>query len=210
MSNRNLIGVYAAAILLALCATSSDVFAQPDKSELQKDVRDLTTLDPEIERYLPRWKILESDLKIKIAHYFNITGVPVHESDSMIVTATFPDPATNAQELLSLRVGESQSAVISGTDRLRNELGVRLYDDIMRRDYQHVVIEPAIPLTENPRDAMPNVFYPGTARQFVAISAFRQTVQLGKSGARLEHMLGNDEIGYHFWTSGQGRAWAHY
>lgn len=210
MSNRNLFGVLAAAILFAICASPSDVSAQPDKNELTKNIRDLTTLDPEIERYLPRWRVLESDLKIKIAHYFNITGVPVRESDSMIVTATFPDPETNKQELLSLRVGESSAATISGTERLRNELGAKLYDDIMRRDYQHTVIEPAIPLTENVRDRMPNVFYPGTARQFVAISAFRQTVQLGKSGARIEHMLGNDEIGYHFWTSGQGRAWVHY
>jgi hypothetical protein len=209
MSNRNLIGV-AAAVLLTLCATPSDMSAQPTERELKEDIRDLTTLDPEIERYLPRWRILESDLKIKIAQYFSYTGVPVRESDSMIVTATFPDPASNAQELLSLRVGESQAAVISGTDKLRNELGNRIYDEILRRDYQHIVIEPAVPVTESPRDRMPNVFYPATARQFVAISAFRQSVQLGRSGARLEHMLGNDEIGYHFWTSGQGRAWAHY
>jgi hypothetical protein len=210
MSNRNLFGAVAVGVLLALCATPSDVSAQPTEKELKENIRDLTTLDPDIERYLPRWRILESDLKIKIAHYFNLTGVAVKESDSMIVTATFPDPGSNAQELLSLRVGESQSAVISGTERLRNELGVRLYEDILRRDYQHIVIEPAVPLTENIRDRMPSVFYPATARQFVAISAFRQTVQLGRSGARLEHMIGNDEIGYHFWQSGQARAWAHY
>jgi hypothetical protein len=210
MSNRNLFGVVAAGVLLALGTTATDMSAQPTEGELKENIRDLTTLDPEIERYLPRWRVLESDLKIKIAQYFSYQGVPVRESDSMIVTATFPDPSTNAQELLSLRVGESQAAVISGTDKLRNELGVRIYDEILRRDYQHIVIEPAVPVTENPRDRMPNVFYPATARQFVAISAFRQSVQLGRSGARLEHMLGNDEIGYHFWTSGQGRAWAHY
>jgi hypothetical protein len=210
MFNWNLFGVAAAGVLLALGAAPIESSAQPTERELRENIRDLTTLDPEIERYLPRWKILESDLKIKLAQYFSYTGVPVRESDSMIVTASFPDPETNAQDLLSLRVGESQAAVISGTDKLRNELGNRIYEEILRRDYQHVVIEPAVPVTESPRDRMPNVFYPATARQFVAISAFRQSVQLGRSGARLEHMLGNDEIGYHFWTSGQGRAWAHY
>lgn len=210
MSNRNLFGVLVAGVLLSLCIAPSEAIAQPTERELRENIRDLTTLDPDIERYLPRWRILESDLKIKIAHYFNLSGVPVRETDSMIVTATFPDPTTNAQELLSLRVGESQAAVLSGSDRLRNELGARIYDDILRRDYQHVVIEPAIPLTESSRERMPNVFYPATARQFVAVSAFRQTVQLGQSGARVEHMLGNDEIGYHFWTSGQGKAFVHY
>jgi hypothetical protein len=210
MSNRNLFGAVAVGVLLALGAAPSDVSAQPTERELRENIRDLTTLDPDIERYLPRWRILESDLKIKIAHFFNLMGVPVNEADSMIVTATFPDPGTNVQELLSLRVGENAASSISGTERLRNELGVRLYEDILRRDYQHVVIEPAVPVTENARERMPNVFYPATARQFVAISAFRQSVQLGRSGARLEHMIGNDEIGYHFWQSGQGRAWAHY
>lgn len=210
MSNRNLIGVVAAGLLVALCAAPTETSAQPTERELKENIRDLTTLDPEIERYLPRWRILESDLKIKLVQYFAYQGVPVKESDSMIVTATFPDPSTNAQELLSLRVGEASTAVISGTEKLRNELGVRIYEEILRRDYQHTVIEPAVPVTENPRDRMPSVFYPATARQFVAISAFRQSVQLGRSGARVEHMIGNDEIGYHFWTSGQGRAWAHY
>jgi hypothetical protein len=211
MSNRNLFGALAVGVVLAFVASPRHASAQPPtEGEIKENIRDLTTLDPEIERYLPRWRILESDLKIKIAHFFNLTGVPVKESDSMIVTATFPDPNTNAQELLSIRVGDNPAAVISGTDRMRNDLGVRMYDEILRRDYQHVVIEPAIPVTENSRDRAPSVFYPATARQFVALSAFRQTVQLGRSGARLEHMLGNDEIGYHFWTSGQGRAWAHY
>lgn len=210
MSTWKLIGVVSAGVLLALGFRPADVKAQPTPRELRADLQDLTTLDPEIERYLPRWRILEADLKIKLAHYFNLQGIPVSQQDSMIVTATFPNPETNAQELLSIRVGDNAAAVLSGTEKIRSELGEAQYQEILARDYQYVAIEPAVPLTEPERDRMPNVFVPANARQFVAVSAFRQTVQLGQSGARLEHMLGNDEIGYHFWTSGQGKAYAHY
>src|SRR5687768_3675735 len=107
MSNRKMFGALVAGVLVALCVASPRAIAQPTERELRENIRDLTTLDPDIERYLPRWRILESDLKIKIAHFFNLIGVPVKESDSMIVTATFPDPTTSAQDLLSLRVGET-------------------------------------------------------------------------------------------------------
>jgi hypothetical protein len=110
------------------------------------------------------------------------------------------------QNLLTVRVGASPDAVISGTQRVRSELGDALYDQILSRDYAHQVIEPARPVTETGTERIPNVLQPTTARQFVAFSAFRQAVQLGTTGARLEHVIGNDEIGYHFWSSGQGKA----
>lgn len=35
---------------------------------------------------------------------------------------------------------------------------------------------------------------------------FRQAIQIGTSGARLEHLIGSDEVGYPFWTGGQAKA----
>ncbi len=207
-----------AAVLVALSIDTTPVAAQPTGgsavaqpptlAEIQRMYDSATTTDPDIERYLPRWRINEADLKIKIAAYFKLDGVPVKETDSMIVTATFPKPETREQDILSIRAGGS--AVLSGGQKIRTELGEALYNRILDRSYAHTVIEPATPLTQGEATRIPNVLQPTNARQFIAVSAFRQAVQLGTSGVRLEHHLGNDEIGYHFWSSGQGKALIHY
>jgi hypothetical protein len=206
--NKFFIALFAAAALAA-GFNARPALAQPSRSELVQDVTDLTTLDPDIEKFLPRWRIQEADLKIKLATYFKGNGIPVSETDSMIVTATFPEPTTGAQELLTIRVGANPEAVISGTQALRSAFGEQpggLYDQIRDRNYAHEVIEPEVPLTATGKERIANVMQPTTAKQFIAISAFRQAVQIGTTGARLEHLLGNDEIGYHFWSSGQGKA----
>ncbi|MDB5035292.1 MAG: hypothetical protein JWQ98_2533 [Chlorobi bacterium] len=195
-----------AVVLVSLGTHSTPASAQggaPTLREIQAMIDSAKTLDPEIERYLPRWRIQEADLKIKIAAIFSSDGLPIKETDSMIVTATFPRP-NEAQELLTLRAGAS--GVVSGKDAIRRYVGEALYRQILARAYAHTVIEPASPLTESQKDRIGSVFYPSVARQFVAVSAFRQAVQLGTTGARLEHLIGDDEIGYHFWSSGQGKA----
>lgn len=198
-----LVLIASAVVLIALSFHTNPASAQPTLAEIQRMVDSATTTDPDIERFLPRWRIQEADLKIKIASYFKLEGVPVRDNDSMIVTATFPKPGSNEQDLLSIRVGAR--GVLSGTQQIRSAFGEGLYQQILGRAYAHTVIEPAIPPTESPTDRIGNVMQPATARQFVAVSAFRQAVQLGTTGVRLEHWLGNDEIGYHFWSSGQGK-----
>jgi len=196
-----------AIVLIALSFHTTPVVAQPTLAEIQRMYEMATTTDPDIERFLPRWRIQEADLKIKIAQYFKLEGYSVKDNDSIVVTATFPKPnatpGTSDQDLLSIRVGPN--AVLSGTQQIKIGLGEAIYNQILDRSYAHTVIEPAIPATGLVSDRIGNVMQPANARQFVAISAFRQAVQLGTSGVRLEHWLGNDEIGYHFWSSGQGK-----
>jgi hypothetical protein len=192
-----------AVVLIALSFHTLPVAAQPTLAEIQRMYDSATTTDPDIERFLPRWRIQEADLKIKIAQYFKLEGYPVRDNDSIIVTATFPKPGSNEQDLLSIRVGSR--AVLSGTQQIRAGLGEAIYTQVVERSYAHTAIEPSIPETQGGTERIGNVMQPANARQFVAISAFRQAVQLGTSGVRLEHWLGNDEIGYHFWSSGQGK-----
>lgn len=206
--------ILAAATLLVftLGVEVRQVAAQPPTlRELRLNVENLLTTDPDLERYLPRWKIQEMDLKIKLAFAFRSNGDAVTEADSMVVTATFPDPNTGAQDLLSIRVGGG-GARLTGTNAIKTAIGDMLYNQILERSYQHDVIEPASPLTEQTRERIPNVMQPipNVSRQFIVASGFRQVVQLGTTNAWLEHMIGNDEIGYHFWTSGQGKATLHY
>jgi hypothetical protein len=198
-------GMLAGALLLQ----PQEASAQPTKKELQQDVNDLTSIDPEIEKYLPRWKILEADLKIKLAQLFKSEGYPVSEADSMVVTATFPREG-QPQELLKIRVGNDPNAQINGSRTIRARIGDGLYDRILGRDYAHNFIEPATPITNQSKERIPNVLQPVNAKQFIAVSAFRQTVQIGTSSARIEHSLGSDEVGYPFWSGGQGKVGLYY
>src|SRR5947209_20348183 len=119
----------------------------------------------------------------------------------MIVTASFPRTGQE-QEILSLRVGSTNAGVLSGTQAIRSELGDALYQRILARDYAHTVIPPASPLTTTGTERVASVLQPTQAIQFIAVSAFQQTVQLGSTCARLDQVLGNDEIVCHFWSSG--------
>jgi hypothetical protein len=204
------------AVVIAVGYGTSPAQAQPPgKSELKDDIEDLTRLDPEIERYLPRWRILEADLKIKLAQVFKLNGAKVSEADEMVVTASFQKKGSE-QQILTIRVGPSPEGVMSGTNKIRSDLGDRLYQELLNRNYAHQVIEPTIPVTQQGKERIPSVLTPTIAKQFIALSAFRQAVQLGSEPlgtgtgarpiARLEHLIGNDEIGYHFWSSGQGKA----
>ncbi len=194
--------------LIGLVFHSHPSIAQPPtKGELLQDIQDVETLDPEIERYFPRWKIQEADLKIKLTQFFRSDGHDVAETDSFVVTASFP--RGGSQDILMIRAG-SGDAYLSGTDKIKLALGIPIYNEILARNYANQQIEPAIPPTQGGRERVPSVMNPVNARQFIAISAFRQAVQLGTTGARIEHQIGTDEIGYHFWSSGQGRVFVNY
>ncbi|MBS1911452.1 MAG: hypothetical protein JST22_05665 [Bacteroidetes bacterium] len=205
---RKLTLIAIAIVLIALSFHAVPVVAQPtgppSQQDIQKMITDASTTDPDIERYLPRWKILEADLKVKIATYFKLEGQQVSESDSMVVTSAFQKPgSSDLPDLLSIRVGPS--AVLSGGQTIRKNLGDGLYQQILERNYAHLMIEPETPVNSKPPERIGYVMQPGSARQFVAASAFRQVVLIGSTGARLEHWIGNDEIGYHFWSSGQAK-----
>ncbi len=205
MRNRLINATLAAVFTMLLFSGVQAVAQPPTEAELRKDIEDITRLDPDIRKYLPRWRILEADLKSKLMLYFRSVGVPVTERDSMTVTASFADPKTGQQDLLTIKVGSYPDGELSGTYKIRSTIGDGLYQSILDRKYAHVVIEPATPVTDNAPERVPNVLNPTNAKQFIALSAFRQAVQLGTSGARLEHIIGNDEIGYHFWSSGQAK-----
>lgn len=200
----------ATAILAAVLSPLSSAYGQPTRNDLLQNIRDVETLDPSVEQLLPRWKILEADLKIKLAQIFQLDGKSVSASDTFVVTATFPK--NGSQDLLVVRVNDQLliNPSISGTSTIREYLGANLYQEILARNYAYQAIPPATPITESGPERTYSVLYPTNSRQFIAISAFRQAVQIGTTGARIEHWIGTDEIGYHFWSSGQGKVFLNY
>lgn len=198
--------VFGLLMVLGLAGTD-EVRAQGTTiAELDENIENLRELDPDIAKYLPRWRILEADLKAKMVLYFRSQGYDVTEADTIVVTGGF-DQKNGQEDLLKIEIASVPGAELNGRAKIESEIGEGLYQDILAREqYIHAVIERETPITEGPKERVPNVLYPTNARQFVAISAFRQAVQLGTSGARLEHLIGTDEIGYPFWSGGQAKA----
>lgn len=193
-------------LVIAFVIFSKNVFAQsPSKDELKEDIGDLTRLDPDIEKLLPRWNVLEADLKIKIAQAFKLDGVPVRETDVVTVSATFAKPNAE-QQLLTVRMGEANNAVITGTQKIRGTIGEDLYQQLLSRNYALSDIEPEVPGTSNQMERMPTVLNPVNAKQFISASLSRQVIQVGTTSFRLEHYIGSDEIGYPFWFGGEAKA----
>ncbi len=197
--------------LIALFLLSSvPAFAQVTTSELEEDIKNLEELDPDVAVYLPRWRILEADLKTKLMLYFRSQGFDMTTKDTVVVTAGF-DKDNGQEDILKIDVPSLAGASLNGRAKIESELGEGLYQELLQRStYAHANIERESPLTENDNERVPNVLYPTNAKQFAAISAFRQAIQLGTTGARLEHLIGTDQIGYPFWSGGQAKALVEY
>ncbi len=190
--------------------TTTEAQAQPTKTELQEDINDLEKLDPDVAVYLPRWRVLEADLKTKLVLYFRSQGFDMTTNDTVVVTAGF-DSDNGQEDILKIDVPSLPGASLNGRAKIESELGEGLYQDLLARStYAHANIERESPLTKSGNKRVPNVLYPTNAKQFAAVSAFRQAVQLGTTGARLEHLIGSDEIGYPFWSGGQAKALVDY
>lgn len=200
-------------LFLAFLCSSTVVMAQgsePTEAELQKNIENLSELDPDVARYLPRWRILEADLKAKLTLYFRSKGYGMTTDDTIVVTGGF-DRDNGQEDILKIEVAGVPGAQLNGRATIEREIGEGLYQQIVNREtYIHATIPRESPITKTGTERVPSVLYPTNATQFAAVSAFRQAVQLGTSGARLEHLIGSDEIGYPFWTGGQAKALVDY
>ncbi len=190
-------------------------------SNLQSQVIDpkslidsLTTIDPEIRKYFPRWKLCETDLQIQIYQAFRLAGFDeksLSKTNIEILAAPRTDP--NAPfDLLLITCGESSinSAQMSNFlgDKLINILSgalefANLYNWFEgKRDYCFVEIPPEIPVTYSQAQAIINFLEPTNATHSITVSIFEQTLKFGESGFWLKNIIGTDEIGYPFWSSG--------
>jgi len=211
MSTRTILAAVMAIAIIGISSPFDAAYGQPPtKRDLLENINDLQTIDPDVERYLPRWKIQEADIKIRLAQIFRLQGHEVEPSDTFVVTAAFPKDGQ--QDLLVIRANNAlmTNPSFNGKTEIRDRLGMKLYDDLVARNYAYQVIPPATPITESGPVRTPSPLYPTNSKQFVAISAFRQAVQIGTTGARIEHWIGNDEVGYHFWAGGHGKVFLNY
>ncbi len=137
----------------------------------------------------PTWVILDEDLKERIYHTFLMRNESVQRGSDVVVVT---NPET--REIVELTVGDRRM----GRMETRQNLSDSLMHEILDMEYQRRILEitPVRPrynvLTARPRYAA------------LTASAFGAAIIL-RDNLGLEVRLGQEEIGYHFWSTGDMR-----
>lgn len=190
------------AVLMVACLsvqTSAQTFADTALTALK-------TIDPEILQYFPRWRVCEPDLQFQIRQSFALMGYPRANLDdqSIIVTAAPVKEGEAGQdfEIILIECG-SEKMVSSEISSNMKRLSARIADG--KRPYCYTEIPPSAPPSSPQIAEIINYMEPTNVTHSFTLSAFEQTLKIGTSGFWLKASLGTDQIGYTFWSSGEGR-----
>jgi hypothetical protein len=205
--------------LLALVfALPIAAMAQPQFNE-EAVVDSLLTINAELRTKFPRWKVCEPDLQYQIYQAFKILkydpakldlqnievlAAPKGRRDRFyeILLITCGDATMNAQVI------ESQirtiSRILSGREKVyeRPVSGEAIDDE---RAYCFVEIPAERPPRPSEAEAIQDWLRPENEEQAITASLFAQSLKIGKTGFWLESKIGNDRVGYPWWTAGENK-----
>lgn len=177
----------------------------------------LTTVDPEIRKYFPRWRICETDLQLQIYQAFRLSGYDANllsKSDIEVLAA----PRINQDNPYDILLVSCGKASMNSVD-LNKFLGPKLIrilvgewsfvqndlNDFIKRDYCYQEIPPEIPVTETQAATIVSYLYPTNVDHAFTLSLFDQALKIGETGFWLKNMIGSDDIGYPFWSAGESK-----
>jgi len=164
-----------------------------ERERMERMLASLNAVDSVYKVHYPTWVVLDADLKERIYRTFRMryTDVP---ADTAVTIVANPE----ADEILEISIGP----VVMGRRDAHINLSDSLHKEILTAKYPMRVINP-IPV--KPRAYL--LF--GSRPKFAAISvsAFGAGL-LFSDGRGVEVKLGHEEIGYHFWSTGDYRAMA--
>ena len=179
----------------------------------QKILNSLETLDNEIVKYFPRWKVCEPNLQLHIYNIFKQAGYPAERlNSSNIEVLAAPgqfDTENGNYQILLVQCGDAamQPSKINlyFTAQLRKKLsGEESYSGVgIGRTYCYKEIPPEVPVSTYQAEAIINYYQPTDVTHAISLSLFEQDLKLGESGFWLKNVLGNDDVGYQFWSTGQ-------
>ncbi len=192
--------IIAFAILLQL----GSVGAFSQATERDSVISSLTTIDPNIVKYFPRWKICEPNLQLQVFQSFLLNGRSKDRLDmqDIIVTAAPKSDPEDAYTILLIECGQ-ESFSASDVDAYMKKLSFLIIDP--KRPYCHRDIPAEAPMSEKARAQITDYFMPTNVNHSISLSAFDQSLKIGNSGFWLHNQVGNDAIGYPFWNAGESR-----
>ncbi len=171
-------------------------------------IRALKTIDPEILQYFPRWRICEPDLQVQIKQNFALMGYNAADLDAqnIIVTCAPLKEGTGEPEydLILVECG-SERMVAAEIASYMKKLSFRISDP--KRPYCYVDIPPAAPPTAQQAATIINYMEPTNVQHAFTLSLFEQALKIGNSGFWLKSSIGTDQVGYQYWSSGEGRVY---
>lgn len=172
-----------------------------EREELQSLERILLALnngDTTYAAYFPMWTVLDKNMRLSIYAAFRNRGKDFSEDDRVIVIA---DPTF--KRIADIRIGNSSYGRLFASRALDPELQRQL----LERQYANI--------TETPfgyrQDFVQRRRLPGESPSWVSmtISLFGGEMRFGNNW-RITGKVGNDELGYPFWSSGQVQVLAGY
>ncbi|TAL67277.1 MAG: hypothetical protein EPN82_14985 [Bacteroidetes bacterium] len=196
-------------------------FARTQAIDYNNLVNNLTSIDPEIMKYFPRWKICEPDLQIQVYRTFVLLGYEKSQLNmQQILVLASPldvEPGYKPYDILLITCGEASmnSVEIEANMGSLSEYinGYKYYSgprrgeakDFYIRDYCFEDIKPEVPASSSQATAIMSYLEPTNVTHAFTLSLFEQSLKIGNSGFWLKSSIGTDEIGYHFWQSGEAR-----
>lgn len=203
--------------VLSLTIFAKSVHAQIPIIDRQAVIDSLTTIDPNIKKYFPRWKVCEPDLmrQIYLTFQYRFADSLLSQQDIQVLAAPkdFPeDPyqilllscgkaSMNSHEI-DMYVGDMLVGYLSGEVAYTGQnKGYRV--DVAERDYCYSEIPLEMPLSSSQAEEIINYLQPTNVDHAFTLSLFDQSIKLGESGFWLRSQIGTDAIGYHFWSSGE-------
>lgn len=205
-------------VLLVVILSSAGLFSQTIDRKAVYD--SLTTLNPEIRQYFPRWKVCEQDLQLQLYQTFLTLGYDKKDLDMQNVEVlaaprTFDDLP---YELLLVSCGKASMGSVEIQSNLSSLLmgflsGEFYYQgpdrgfpkDRATRDYCYNDIPISLPPSSDQTAAIIDYLKPTNVNHAITLSLFEQSLKFGETGFWLRSMIGNDQIGYHFWSAGESK-----
>lgn len=197
-------------ILLLVLASASSVFAK------QEYVDSLSTINPELRKYFPRWKVCEPDLQFQIYQAFHMLGFEKNRLDiqDIEVLASPKEPRDRSYDVLLVSCGdESINArqidaelktigdYLSGRKRYRPTSAQG--PEIREYCFQEIPVE--TPVKPDQGAAIADWLEPTNVMQAMTLSLFDQSLKIGETGFWLHSKIGTDEVGYPHWTAGEAK-----
>lgn len=162
----------------------------------------LKTIDPNILKYFPRWRICEPNLMIQIHQAFLLLGYPAEKLDMQRIVVTAAPTAVRPDEEFELLLIECGDARMVSSEIEANIRSLASFLAAPQRPYCYEDIPPSVPPTPAQAEAIINFTMPTQVGHAISVSLFEQSLKLGRSGFWLRANLGADPIGYHFWSAG--------